>query len=152
MDDFTTRPGTVVSAEPGRIVVRVEREAEEGCDGCRVCAMKSLCRGRDEGHMDLPVPVGRGAAFHPGERVCLEYRLPGQAAAAAIMFIPALVGLLLGGLAAVRWTGGGDALLVLFCLCGLAGGVGATFLIARFGRSLRPEVRLVDSANPPQAL
>lgn len=147
MDDFTTRPGTVVAVEPGKIVVRLEKEAEEGCEGCRSCAMKGLCRGREEGHMDLPVPVGDSSTFQPGAQVSLSYRMPNQAVAAVAMFLPALIGLLLGGLAAVRWTGGGDALLLLFCLGGLACGVGVTFLIARFGASMRPDVRLAGSTG-----
>lgn len=142
-DDYTVREGTVLLADNDRLVVRVERETEEGCDGCRACAMKSLCKGRETGRMDLPVTAPPGKTYRPGDRVTLAYRQANAAVAALIMFAPALVGLLLGGWAA---NGRGDGVLLLGCLAGLAAGLGATWLVSRTARVLRPDVRVVGDA------
>ncbi|MCC8166700.1 MAG: SoxR reducing system RseC family protein [Planctomycetes bacterium] len=147
MDDYTIQDGTVLTVEPGRAVVRVERGGDD-CDGCHTCALKALCRGRESKTMDLPVDTNRdGTAagpMAPGDQVKVAYRGANQAVAAVILFLPGLIGLFFGGFAANRWWGGEDMTFLAGCLGGLAAGMLFTFIVARTSRSLRPDVRIVS--------
>ena len=142
-DEYTIQKGTVLLADKDRLVVRVEREAEQGCDGCRACAMKSLCKGRDTGQMDLPAAAPAGKTYRPGDSVTLAYKQANAAVAALIMFAPALVGLALGGWMA---SGRSDAVLLLGCAAGLALGLGLSWIVSRTAGALKPDVRVVSDA------
>ncbi len=146
MDDYTIQDGTILTVEPGRAVVRIERE--DDCEGCHTCALKALCRGRESKHMDLPVDTGpdsgAAVAMSPGDQVKVAYRGANQAVAAVLLFLPGLLGLFFGGFLANRWWGGEDMTFLAGCLGGLAAGVLFTFIVARTSRSLRPDVRIVS--------
>jgi Positive regulator of sigma E activity len=143
-DEYTVESGTIVDVRPGEVVVRIEK-SDADCGGCRSCAMKSLCRGREAGHLDLPVPVPAGgdAPAVEGQRVRIAYRPTNAAVAGLIMFVPSLVGLLLGGLGGYRLGGGSDAILLVGCFAGIAAGIGVSFAISRLSPSLKPSVRLL---------
>ncbi|MCC8109068.1 MAG: SoxR reducing system RseC family protein [Planctomycetes bacterium] len=147
MDDYTIQNGTVLTVEPGRTVVRVER-GDDNCEGCHTCALKALCRGRESKHMDLPVDTGTdgiaSAPLSPGDPVKVAYRGANQAVAAVLLFLPGLIGLFFGGFLANRWWGGEDMTFLAGCLGGLAAGVIFTFIVARTSRRLRPDVRIVS--------
>lgn len=140
-EDSTTRRGTVLSAGGNTLTVRVEQDGEE-CAGCKACSLSTLCRGRETGHRDLPVavPEGETGKYAPGDAVTVEYAGANAALAAAVMFVPALAGLALGG-----WLGNrfGDAALVAGCGLGFAAGVGLSRLLGKKADALRPKAWLV---------
>lgn len=140
MDDYTIREGTVLDVQPDKVMVRIDKE--EDCGGCRSCAVRALCQGRDTGHLDLPLRPVDGVAAVPGGRVRVAYRGANPAVAAVIMFVPALIGLFLGGFIGNRFWSGSDGILLAGCLLGLGLGVAATYGISQL-RSLRPEARLL---------
>lgn len=140
MDDFTVRDGTVLSVQPDAILVRIDKE--EDCGGCRSCAVRALCQGRDGGHLDIPLSPVPGVTAVPGERVRVEYRGANPAVAALIMFVPALIGLFAGGLIGNRYGEGSDGILLLGCLVGLVLGLVVSIVLSK-ARSLRPEARLL---------
>lgn len=143
-DEYTVESGTVIGVRPGEAMVRVEK-SDADCGGCRSCAMKSLCRGREVGHFDLPVPISDadGDRVVEGRRVRVAYRPTNAAVAGLVMFVPALVGLFLGGLAGQRLGSGSDAALLIGCFAGLAAGLGVSFAVSRLSSSLKPRVRLL---------
>lgn len=147
MSEEKIRRGTVIAVEPNRLVVRVEREEEEDCGGCRSCAMKSLCRGRTDGHLDLPVAIPEGMAKSRGDRVTVAYRETNAAVASLLMFLPALLGLFFGGFAANAVFGAGDGIFLAGALGGLAAGLAVTFVVGRVSTALGPVVRLVGGIS-----
>lgn len=144
MDEYEIRDGSVLSVDGSEAVVRVDREEE--CGGCSSCAVKALCRGRDVGHLDVPVPLSGGARPAVGDRVRIAYHGSNPAVAAAIMFLPPLVGLFLGGYLANHFRSGSDGYLLLGCLLGIVAGLAGTFLLSRLVRGMRPEAKLVGTA------
>ncbi len=140
MDRCTVREGTVLLADGKRLIVRVERGADEECGGCGACALKSLCKGRENRMMDLAVTAPAGEAYRPGDAVTVAYTRPNQAVAALVLFLPALAGLAAGG-----WLAGGrgDGALLAGCAAGFAAGLGLSWWIARRTEALRPSVRVV---------
>jgi positive regulator of sigma E activity len=132
-EGYALRKGVVLSAGDGRLVVRVRREEDGECGGCVACSLKSLCGGRGTAHIDLPVAAPEGAAYSPGDAVTVSYRPPNAALAAAVMFVPALAGLALGGWLA-HASGWGDGMLILACLAGFGAGVGVSWLVSLKGR------------------
>lgn len=148
MSDFTIREATVLSVAGDGMLVRVDDEDAADCGGCRSCAMKSLCRGRDDGHLDLLVPRTGGEGEHSaGDRVRVAYRGANPAVASLIMFLPALAGVMFGGFVANAAFGGGDGVFLAGALGGIAMGIGATFVLARSLSSLRPEIRLAGPGD-----
>lgn len=143
--DYVLTTGRVVSVRDGEVVVRVERN-EEDCGGCRSCAVKGLCRGRDTGHMDLRVDSVGAPLPGVGDKVGVAYRSTNAALAALAMFLPALLGLLFGGLVGYRLADGGDAVFLVGCVVGFAAGLAVSWLLTRSVSSLRPHARLVDAA------
>ncbi len=143
-EGYTIETGAVIAVAPDHVVVRLEKR-EEDCGGCRSCAMKNLCGGRDAGHIDLRTPLAaEGDRPETGDAVRVAYRPANAALAAVVMFLPALAGLLLGGLAGYRLGGGDDdAVFVLGCLIGLAAGVGTSAALSRLSPALKPSVRIV---------
>lgn len=143
-DEYEVQTGSVLRVEPGRLIVRVERDDSE-CGGCRSCAVKSLCRGRDDGHMDLPVLFGSGEPpAREGEAVRIAYRAANPAIASIIMFVPALAGLFFGGFVGQWVLGEGDGNFLIGCLVGLVAGLGVSYVLARGVAGLRPDVRLLE--------
>ncbi len=145
-EDCTLRKGTVLSLDGGKLVVRIEQDGEEECGGCRACSLRSLCNGRETGHMDLSLAAPEekagegGRTYRPGDVVTVEYARANVALAAGALFVPALAGLALGG-----WLGSGfgDAALLAGCALGFAAGVGVSRLLSRTMGALRPKARLV---------
>lgn len=137
------RKGMILSVHDNRLIVRVDRAGED-CTGCKACSLSALCKGRDTGHMDLPVMIPEGErgrkTYTPGDEVTVEYGAANAALAAAAMFAPALAGLALGG-----WLGNrfGDAMLLAGCGLGFAAGVGISWLLGKKAPALRPKVHLV---------
>lgn len=150
MDDLTIREGTIQAVEADRLIVRIEREDAAECGGCCRCPMRGLCRGRDSGHMELPVPFTSDNPHRIGDRVHVAYRKANAAVAAAILFVPALAGLFLGGFLANRLWGEGDGVFLAGCAIGFVLGLAVTFVVNRFFPSLKPSVRLVEDAIPSQ--
>lgn len=144
MGESVIRRATILADGPGGLLVRVEREGGEDCGGCRSCALKKLCQGRDGQHLDLVVSAAGGSGRAPGETVRVAYREPNAAVAAVVMFVPALAGLLLGGVLAHRFFPG-DAALLAGCGIGLAAGFAVTFILARLLPGLGPSARLADA-------
>lgn len=146
MREETIQDAVVLSVEPDRIMVRIDKEAEE-CDGCHTCALKSMCRGKRDEHLELPVPLETGASRPgPGETVRIAYRAANAATAALAMFLPSLLGLFFGGFAASRLFGEGDGVFLLGCFGGLALGLAVSVVLARKSTALRPEIRLLPPA------
>lgn len=143
MEEQTIREGTVIGQAPGQIMVRIDKE--EDCEGCRSCAVKAMCRGREEKYMDVPVPVSGDQPPAKGSPVRISYRAANPALAALIMFLPALVGLSLGGFAAAHLWPGSDVLLLAGCLIGVLVGITVTYAATKTMTSLRPHVRLLDN-------
>lgn len=143
MTEATIYDGIVVSVETGRAIVRIRRD-EDDCGGCSSCAVKGLCHGRDAGNMDLPVAVGNAADLSPGDSVRIAYRGTNAAVAAFVMFLPALLGVLLGGFAANLLVGDGDGVFLFGVAVGLGLGLLVTFVLARCFAFLKPDVHLVD--------
>lgn len=144
MREEIVQEAVVLSVAPDRIMVRVDRK-DEDCGGCRACALKSLCRGKEADHMDLPVPVdAETPELAPGETVRIAYRAANRAVAALVMFLPALLGVFFGGFAANALAGEGDGIFLLGCFSGLALGVLFTFVAARSSGALKPEIRLLS--------
>lgn len=141
-EEFTVENGTVVDVVPGGVVVRVPKK-DGDCGGCRSCAMKRLCGGRDVDHIDLSVATPAGGTPEKGAAVRVAYRPTNAALAALVMFLPALLGLFVGGVIGHRLGGGSDAGLLAGCFIGFAAGVGASFAAARLSPALKPLVRLL---------
>lgn len=143
MQEETVQEGVVTSVGAEQITVRIEKK-DEDCDGCCACKLKSLCRGRADEYMELSVPMQDGRERPvPGETVQVAYRATNAAVAAAIMFVPALVGLFFGGFIGNRFWGEGDGIFIVGCLAGLVVGLGLTFVVSRASTILRPEIRLL---------
>lgn len=144
MREETIQDAVVLSVEPERIMVRIDKSNED-CGGCRACALKILCRGKnDTNHLDLPVPVDAASPHpQPGQTVQVAYRAANAAVAAFIMFLPALLGLFFGGFIANRLAGEGDGIFVLGCLAGVVLGLAVTFVVSRASTALRPDIRLL---------
>lgn len=140
-EDYEVKTGTVASVEPGRLLVRIERD--EDCGGCRSCAVKALCGGRGTGHMELPVKFTGDAPAKTGDNVRIAYRAANAGVASIVMFLPALAGLLLGGMAGNRLAPGSDGTLLLGCLAGVVLGVAVSFLLSKTVASLKPDVKLL---------
>ena len=138
-DYYSVESGTVIRVDGGELVVRIDRSGED-CGGCRSCAMKALCRGRDDGHMDLPV-ASDGAEHSVGDLVKVAYRVANPAVAAGIMFLPSLAGLFLGGFIG-HGLQRGDMYFLAGCFIGLAAGVGVSCLLGRL-KPLKPKTRLL---------
>lgn len=148
MADFTVREATVLSVAGDGLLVRVDDEDAADHSGCRSCAMKSLCRGRDDGHLELFVSRSGGEGeYLAGDRVRVAYRGANPAVASLIMFLPALAGVMFGGFVANAAFGGGDGVFLAGALGGAALGVGATFVLSRSLSSLRPEIRLAAKGD-----
>lgn len=146
MKDFEIRSATVLAAEAGSLLVRVERKYDEDCGGCRSCAMKNLCGKRDAGHIDLRIAGGAGG-IRVGDTVKVAYHSTNPAVAATLLFAPPLLGALLGAIVA-WWARVGDAGFVLGCFLGLAAGIAATYATSRMVPSLRPAAHLVGAQAP----
>ncbi|MCD8138991.1 MAG: SoxR reducing system RseC family protein [Planctomycetaceae bacterium] len=141
MQEETIQDAVVLSVDNDRVMVRMAKE--EDCGGCRSCALKNLCH-KESDHLDLPVRLEDGVPPpQPGETVRVGYRAANAAAAAFIMFLPALVGLFFGGFAVNRYWGEGDGLFLVGCFAGLGLGLVVTFAISRLSTALRPEIRLL---------
>lgn len=147
-DDYAVKDGTVIRLLPSGAVVRVDKDEEE-CKGCGVCPMKGLCHGKDAGHLDLPVDIPPGArqAVAADDRVRIAYRPANAALAALVMFVPALAGLLAGGLLGWRLAMG-DAVLVLGCGVGIALGVAVSAAAAKLSPSLKPKTKFLERSAP----
>ena len=145
-DDAKIREGTVLAVEPGRLIVRVDREDDEECGGCVRCPMRGLCRGRDSGHLDIPVPIASDKTRRVGDRVRVAYREVNPAIASAVLFLPSLTGLFLGGFLAHYFWSGGDGAFLAGCGAGLLAGMAATIAAGRLLRTTEREVRLEDDA------
>lgn len=143
MEEYTVRGGAVLRAEGNRLVVGMDRmDGGEDCGGCGSCALKSLCRGRDVGRMELEVAVEPGTPIPAvGERVRVAYRGADPAAASLVMFAPALIGLFAGGFAA-NLVSEGDAVYLAGAGMGFLLGLAATFAAVRWLPSLRSEAHL----------
>lgn len=130
-DGDELKSGTVMRIVGDRAIVRIERDGED-CGGCRSCAVKALCRGRDVNRMELPVRLDSTRSVHVGDTVMIVYHAGKQGVAALVMFLPSLVGLLLGGFAAQRLFGGeGDGLFLAGAAAGLGLGLAMTFALSR---------------------
>lgn len=145
MEEYIVREGTVLSVDPASVVVRIDKEEE--CGGCRSCAVRSVCHGRESSHIDISVQPLDGVDNSPGERVRIAYRGANPAVASIIMFVPSLVGLFLGGFAANRIWGESDGLFLAGCFGGLIVGLGLTLALSRI-HSLRPVARLLSQSDP----
>lgn len=144
MEEGEIRKGMVLSVADGQAMVRLTAD-DEDCGGCRSCAVRSLCQGKDYGKMDLllPVPPGLEGKLKAGRDVSVRY-IPAHAGFAGMaLFLPSLIGLALGGWAGWR-LGNSDAALLAGCAAGLLLGVGATFALNRIVRSLHPYAELLD--------
>lgn len=146
MTGCNEREGVIVSVEPGKLLVRLDPEDAGESEGCKCCAMRGMCRGRTSRGMDVKVPVTEADPRRPGERVRLSYHAANPALAAAIMFVPALVGLLFGGFVANWLLGEGDFVFLAGAGGGLVLGVLLTLIASRSIASLGPEVALADAA------
>lgn len=142
LDTYERQTGSVLRVEPGRLVIRVKRDESE-CGGCHSCAVKSLCRGRDSGHMDLPVSFTGEPPAKEGDTVHIAYKKSNAAIASLVIFLPALAGLIIGGIIGYRMGDTRDAPLIIGCLAGFFGGIGISFVLSKCIPSLRPDVRLV---------
>lgn len=140
-DDYEEKTGSVVAVEPGRLLVRVERT--EDCGGCHTCAVRALCRGKDSGHMELPVGFDGAAPAKEGDRVRIAYRPTNAAVASLVMFVPALLGLFLGGLTSYELAPENDGALLIGCLAGFAAGILVSYLLSRTVAGLKPDVKLL---------
>lgn len=144
MEEGEIRRGTVLSVADGWAMVRLAVD-DADCGGCRSCAMRSLCQGKEYGKMDLrlAVPPALEGKLEPGREVPVRY-LPAHAGFAGVaLFLPALVGLALGGWAGWRLGNGADAALLAGCAVGLLLGVSGTFVLNRTVRSLHPHAELL---------
>ncbi len=139
--DTDIRDGTVVSTLPGRLIVRLQKEQED-CNGCRACALKTLCHDRASGYID--VEVRATAAKEPGDAVRISYHSANPAWASIALFLPSLVGLCAGGFVAQALAGGGDGVFVAGALIGAAVGVAITFALGKFAKATAPEITLVE--------
>lgn len=125
------KSGTVMRIVGDSAIVRVERDGED-CGGCRSCAVKALCRGRDVNRMELPVRLDSTHSVHVGDTVMIAYHAGRQSVAALVMFFPSLAGLLLGGFAVQRLSGGeSDGLFLAGAAGGLGLGLAVTFALSR---------------------
>lgn len=141
-DSYEVKTGAVIDVLPGQVVVRVERD-DADCGGCRSCAVRGLCRGRDSGHMDLPVAFEGQPPAKTGDQVRIAYRAANAAVAALTMFLPALLGLFFGGFIGHRWFGDSDGMFLAGCLIGFILGLGVSYVLARTVASLKPDVKLL---------
>ncbi len=139
--DTDIRDGTVVSTHPGRLIVRLQK-GQEDCNGCRACALKSLCQDRASGYID--VEVRSTAAKEPGDAVRVRYHSANPAWAALVLFLPSLLGLCAGGFVAQALVGGGDGVFVAGALIGAAVGVAVTFAMGKYAKATAPEITLVE--------
>lgn len=144
-DSYEKQTGSVIRIEPGRFIVRVERDDSE-CGGCHSCAVRGLCRGRDTGHMDLPIAFTGEPPARAGEKVTIAYRASNAAVASFVMFLPALLGLFLGGFIGYRMGESGDGPLIIGCLSGFFGGFAVSWLLAKSIPALQPDVRFLSRA------
>ena len=145
MEEGDIRRGMVLSVADGQAMIRLTMDDTE-CGGCRSCAMRSLCQGKGYGKMDLrlPVPPALEGKLEPGRDVSVRY-LPAHAGFASVaLFLPALVGLALGGWIGWRLGNGADTALLAGCAMGLLLGVGGTFVLNRTVRSLHPHAELLE--------
>lgn len=142
-DSYEVQTGSVLRVEPGHLVVRVERDNSD-CGGCRSCAVKALCRGRDDGHMDLPVAFSGNPPANRGDKVRIAFRATNAAWAAVAMFIPSLLGLFFGGFAGHYLAGESDRAFLAGCFIGLLAGVGISYVLSKSVPGLRPDVRLLE--------
>lgn len=140
-ESYEEQTGTVIRVESGRLLVRVDRD-DADCGGCRSCAVKALCRGRDSGHMDLPVSFAGAAPAAVGDRVRVAYRSANAAVASLVMFLPSLAGLFFGGFAWQRLAGRTDRNFLLGCLAGFVLGLTVSFAASRKVVRLRLDVKL----------
>ncbi len=145
MTEGEIRKGTVLSVADGQAMVRLTMDDAE-CGGCHSCAMRSLCQGKEYGKMDLslPVPPALAGKLEPGRDVAVRY-FPAHAGFAGVaLFLPALLGLALGGWAGWRLGNGADAALLIGCAAGLLLGVSGTFILNRTVQSLHPHAELLE--------
>lgn len=147
MDDAEIKKGIVAAIEPGGLVVRFDNEEE--CGGCRSCAVKSLCRGRDSGQMELPLSLEREIAsgYAIGDRIAIRYRAANPAVTAVILFLPTLLGLSFGGFIANVLFQGGDGVFLAGTAVGIAIGLAVTLAAYHAFPSLKPEIRLANSVE-----
>lgn len=147
MPDYVVKSATVLAVESAGLTVSAESDDAAECDGCSSCAVKTLCRGRDAGRMELTVPVaaGRLDEYAPGEKVWVAYRGANPAVASLVMFLPGLLGVVFGGFVANALIAVGDGVFLAGALGGLGFGVAMTFLLARTVPALRAEAVLSEA-------
>ena|GEM_PF-2159590 len=146
MASCSLRGGVIISIQTDRLRVRLEPDESMGeGEGCRSCGMRGMCHSRNSEVVDVTIPDPDAAKRRPGERVRIRYVQVHPAAAAAIMFLPALAGLILGGFVANRLFGEGNGIFLAGSGCGLASGIFATFAINRLSPSLGPKCTLADA-------
>ncbi len=151
MANCKSREGAILSVGPDWLLVRVDEEEFGEGDGCRSCAMRGMCHGRAARGTEVKVPVPDAAKWQPGERVRLRYRQANPALAAVVMFLPALLGLLLGGFAANGLFGAGDGIFLAGSAGGLVLGLLITVAVNRLFPSLGPKAELIGEAGAGSA-
>ncbi|MCC8190851.1 MAG: SoxR reducing system RseC family protein [Planctomycetes bacterium] len=133
------REATVIGWSGGQLLVRVQPEE---CGGCGSCALHAVCGGSDRG-FDLTLAASAATDYRPGDRVRIRLKTANPAWAAAVLFLPALAGLLLGGWAAVRLGYAAALPFLVACAGGLSAGLGVTWTLSRCVSWLRTEARLL---------
>jgi sigma-E factor negative regulatory protein RseC len=131
----------VVAVGDGR--AQLTCHVESSCKSCgagRGCGLRLLARDRNI-VLDLPRPVDGRPGLVPGQTVTISIPDDDVLRAAALAYLPALLGLLAGALIG-HWLGEGDGAVALAGLLGAAGG----WRLAR-GRARRQLSRV--SIRPP---
>lgn len=141
-DGYEKQNGSVLKIETNKFIVRVERDPAD-CDGCKTCAVKALCRGKDDGHMELPVPYNGTPPLEKGDAVQIAYRPTNAALAAIVMFLPSLLGLFFGGFIGHWMAGESDSTFLIGCFAGFFLGLALSFILARTIPALRPDVKFL---------
>lgn len=122
----------VLEIQAGRARLECESVAQacSGCAGRRGCALRWLA-GPGDSRLEVAHPALHGPPMRPGDHVIIEVDDGELLRAAALAYVPPLVGLLAGPVAAATLAPGSELVALAGALLGLAAGWGAARLWLR---------------------
>ncbi len=143
MEGLVRGKGVVLSREDDKLVIRMPADGDESCvSHCETCG---LCEKGKKRFIDVYAdltPVTN--TLQEGAVVSVEYERRDPGMAAVLFFLPALLGLLIGGFAGAKLSDGNDNLLLLMIGGGFLLGALVSWLSRRrYTGMIRPKANKV---------
>ncbi|MFC1592295.1 SoxR reducing system RseC family protein [Thermodesulfobacteriota bacterium] len=136
----------VIAVENGSAIIRVCLERQE-CAGCQSCSAGQKTP-KDSKELVLALQVDEGVRV--GDNLEIDLALPDQLLAAILVFVPPMLGMIIGAAGARLLYPASGSAVVIGSIAGFLAGFGLTGLFERMisRRPLRATLRRVLPPNP----